>query len=639
MTNSDYYGRFISSWRQTLHILQELRDEKDSDQTFLKDWANYLMCKVVGDQTNTAPRPAKPLFVGYVWSLVKRYLARGDASFFYSLLQAKRFWPSLGEVKEKAAISDAKDRLIRAPVRVVPEAVLAEISSCARRVFSKIGRSGTKFSPSPSACYQATVRQNGAYSLFEPMGEPSQHHRLVLGGLRSLNEEFEAWRARSYHAADLSVLDRFVLGDQTPKVEIQVIPEPSKFRIISKGDGFLYSFAQPLQGALLKSWKTCRWSTMEGDLDEKVRGLTSAPGQFWCSGDFKAATDTLCLDATSAVVAAVELLTESDLMRLLFLPSEVHFPDGEVGLQNGGQLMGHPLSFPTLCVINLALYWRTCKDYAVRKHDRSLFSLMRDRVLVNGDDILFKCDLEFYDLWKANVGLVGLIVSPGKNYLSRDYAVINSRLYYAPNKAQFRRLGYVNLKLIKGFSLKTGESQARPDQIGKDVSEMVRLCPQALTSIPAAFRRFKRSDWQPNWFLPVHLGGYGVDPLYMPDNSEITREQRRMASLFFTDPSVQLFRNLGTKVRSLMSRYSWFNNFSWSSDTEELEEIDDWIARLSQISFAMQGPSHSDPEWLLRRLNRSKLGKMSDRQILKAWNLRLLRPGLPACPPLRRLAF
>jgi hypothetical protein len=48
--------------------------------------------------------------------------------------------------------------------------------------------------------------------------------------------------------------------------------------------------------------------------------------------------------------------------------------------------------------------------------------------------------------------------------------------------------------------------------------------------------RFKGSfgDYNPNWFLPVHLGGLGFSPFLFP--FRVTREQRKVAHVLTTDP-------------------------------------------------------------------------------------------------------
>lgn len=77
--------------------------------------------------------------------------------------------------------------------------------------------------------------------------------------------------------------------------------------------------------------------------------------------------------------------------------------------------MGHILSFPLLCLIN---------------RSASCVAIPRERFMrINGDDVLFPASATEYALWKAKTACVGLKFSLGKNYYTRDLALINSRFF------------------------------------------------------------------------------------------------------------------------------------------------------------------------------------------------------------------
>lgn len=628
----EHESRFVRSMVATGKILMSMRDEVDSDQVFLKAWTNHYMCASIGDLTNSAPRPKKALFVGFVRAMVGRLLARADSSFFYSLLQSKRFWPQLGCRKELEMMKDTKKRLCEPGPSLMSEEMGDEIARTSMTIFRDLSPP-TKMSPSFSACYQASVREGGAYSLFKPLVLETDQR---LGLLRGFVMEHELWKRSTFLAADFRSVD-YLGGSANPRCQMIIIPEPSKFRSITKGNGYLYTRLQPLQGALLKAWKSCRYSTMTGDLDEKVCALAKSPEPYFCSGDFKAATDTLDQLATFAAAAGVDVQIDSSVCSRAVQPSVLEFPDGTVGLQIGGQLMGHPLSFPLLCVINLAVYRfavkRYCREFAPEKKRQ----LLRD-VLVNGDDILFKCDHNLYRIWTESVHQVGLIISPGKNYLSRDFCTINSRLYERlRGSGVLRRRGYINLKLVKGFSLKTGESAATPDQLGKDVSDMIRFCPKALGTVPAVFSRFSYPGWSPNWFLPVHLGGYGVDPAWAPDDLRVTREQRVMALVFY-DQKLTLFRRDGATAPHVRFLQTLGPSFEWVESFDSPTE-NDWTGRLAEIASAAQGSlfvGQKDPvvRAAVRLVRSRSFHPLSLAEVIKRWN-RVLRPfeAAPVPPP------
>jgi len=92
--------------------------------------------------------------------------------------------------------------------------------------------------------------------------------------------------------------------------------------------------------------------------------------------------------------------------------------------------MGSVLSFPVLCFANLLCYHNALNKYLsklVGKEVRVPVSLLP--VLVNGDDIYFKTDDEFYEFWMAEIKIAGFILSLGKNYVHPNTFTINSECY------------------------------------------------------------------------------------------------------------------------------------------------------------------------------------------------------------------
>jgi hypothetical protein len=319
-----------------------------------------------------------------------------------------------------------------------------------------------------------------------------------MGRLPVVAAVVDRWRHRTLRDAFDRAKDR-LLVQETDKgvpfvpaldVKILAIPEPGKFRIISKGDGFLYSALQPLQGLLLQAWKRCSASTMlEDDLSSAVQRIDEQLDlPFWCSVDYEAATDLLKRDATLAAFEGLPSRTPfRDLGYLSLMIGRAFYPDGTVKKLSEGQLMGHPLSFPLLCLINLAVYHtsitRWISQDPVRR--RTIGLSMLPHVLVNGDDMLFKCERSFYDVFVRTASDAGFKISQGKQYLSPDCCMINSQVFIR-RSLRMVRVGYLNLKLVYGESLKTGSSAATPVQVGKDLSKMVRLCPWTNCAVPFA---------------------------------------------------------------------------------------------------------------------------------------------------------
>jgi len=68
---------------------------------------------------------------------------------------------------------------------------------------------------------------------------------------------------------------------------------------------------------------------------------------------------------------------------------------------------------------------------------------------VNGDDVLFPASEDEYAQWKVSTSCVGLKFSLGKNYYSRDLALINSEFYvWSKDQRCLERLPVANVGLL-----------------------------------------------------------------------------------------------------------------------------------------------------------------------------------------------
>lgn len=75
--------------------------------------------------------------------------------------------------------------------------------------------------------------------------------------------------------------------------------------------------------------------------------------------------------------------------------------------------------------------------------------MLKMSVRVNGDDILFKCNEEFYEgFWKPAVAAIGFTLSPGKNYVSPAFLTVNSEGWKPLPNGCFEKVGYLNTGLI-----------------------------------------------------------------------------------------------------------------------------------------------------------------------------------------------
>jgi hypothetical protein len=648
-------------------IIEKYIDPENREQTFLKFHLDTLLFRCFGDPTGMLPVRdswnVDPLFSGWMNRFVNRAIAKKDYSFIYSLQKgSKKGWPALGPLKMAAAYKKHAQRFSEFHGCVTSPDLAQEIVDVSRMVFRGNDRMvTTKFIPRGSACLQKQRRAGGALSLFEAFDFPTEKEEKDSGKLRALNEKIEAWRAREYARAIRIVQQDLVsteaqhadpftgkvvpLSEETRferlnedhrgicDLDILAIPEPGKFRVISKGDGHLGSILQPIQGVMLDCWKHREESTMlRDDLTEKVQSMydnTAMLGEdrMFCSIDYEAATDLIKKSATILALAGLEENKFYQYALLSLGEGIARYPpvyetfevvvDGKKEERKrkvqeafqceslDGQPMGHVLSFPLLCTINLAVYRMAVRRWArepgktARIH---MIKVMLDNVIVNGDDLLCVCREDFYPYFMSTCKEVGFKVSVGKQYLSRTGAMINSQLFQLVGKRVVRR-GYLNLNIVKGVSVKkTTDMEATPTQISRDCNKMIELCPWTKCVIPAVMKRWG-PDWfgkqfQPNWYLPVHLGGCGFDIKYAPSTWKITKSQRFIAACYINDPSLQLYRRKGVDVPTLkyaqaLVKFSMIPSVSDyvmnEFESEGTDAIDGWMNKICYASRIKEG--------------------------------------------------
>jgi len=385
--------------------------------------------------------------------------------------------------------------------------------------------------------------------------------------------------------------------DFDSKVSVVALQEPFKIRTISIADGPATAAGSPLQ----KLWHTCLrqlrpFSLIGGKrvADQVMEmGFLDFDGTPFVSGDYSAATDRLSMTATKVMLHQLlrrvsldpELrrrletgLTSSDLDYSRTLePFKDRVPAGllksiplpPVSKQTNGQLMGNILSFPILCLVNLAGYLMAM-DYPGSPIEHILgpashrgflteMELNSLPVLINGDDILFQARPEAYDRWLSGIGSLGLKVSIGKNYYTPLFFTINSELY--------TRTGFQTRPWWGGFE--TDLVRLRNEikfECGEDVlqADMTRVMPRLQQYLrqtvseaqwPSVNRSWikhyqKAGLLDPykglNWFLPTRLGGLGLDPAGF-GGFEITYAQRALATRLSLDPDAAAPRMPGAE--------------------------------------------------------------------------------------------
>jgi hypothetical protein len=323
------------------------------------------------------------------------------------------------------------------------------------------------------------------------------------------------------------------LDDEFPGCVPIPVRESLKVRVITKGPPGLHYGFRYLQKFLWDCLQRHPTFVLTGrplELSDLDRLYSRMP--LWakiCSGDYADATNELKKWATERTWNSISdrLWLTDETERLGYkcltqhkvvtdpLNPELCFLD-----QQKAQLMGSPLSFILLCVINAA-GTRRAMEVAYERE----FTLIETGMLVNGDDILFHIPEESYPLWIENQRLMGLIMSPGKNYLSSTFAVINSRMYRRTNPFEaylfghwFTEVTFVNPGLLLG----TGRT-ARSDDADK-LDGLVSRCHDLLKVVDSTQRDFfihlfvrlngdrlkAISAPSQSWWLPAYAGGLGL---------------------------------------------------------------------------------------------------------------------------------
>jgi hypothetical protein len=674
------YKRFIRSMQKTAILINSYISEDNQEQTYIKYWLDYYLWQGFRDE-NPPVRPSfvlDPLFSGWCKRFVARAITKGDFSFLYSLQKgSKQAWPNLGEIKKSEALLLHAERLTT-PKGPLPLDLEKMINKTSLRIFKstnnpkRINTLGKKFLPSGSACLQASRREGGALSLVDRYSMPWGGERPktrqntdfdTLGKLPSLgislnewrNDEYEKVLRHSYH--ELIHSDRDV--PESLKVRIVALAEPAKFRILSLGDGYLYSSLQPVQGLMIDDWKNCIASTMlTPDLEGRVNEIESACTElpFWCSADYSAATDLLKKASSMAVFDPLENMPLKNLASVAMHTSSAVYPDGTEIVAIEGQLMGHPLSFPALCCINLSVYHCSIERWIERASSKKeatyrkrLGRTMWNNVIVNGDDMLFKCTKDFYTVFKETAADAGFLLSTGKNYLSTRAAMINSQLFEVKNRANgshfMKRVGYLNQRLLYGNFDKSG-GDATPVQIATSTNDMIHYCPWAACAIPSIMSRWKK-DWfgryQPNWYVPAHLGGMGLDRKYAPADWKISKSQRELAARFIADPRMVLYRIKGmdiptAKLAGAIANWKLVIGDYVETDSESQTENDAWLARLAYAARAHHGSKPvSDNVFISKFKPQYRLKPMSPEVLELYWDARLYASKLPSCPPIGKI--
>jgi hypothetical protein len=203
--------------------------------------------------------------------------------------------------------------------------------------------------------------------------------------------------------------------------------------------------------------------------------------------------------------------------------------------------MGSTLSFPILCIANLLCYHGALQEYTGKT-----FSAKDLPTLVNGDDILFRTNDEFYPIWMKWITSAGFVLSVGKNYVHPNFFTINSALFHHSKvKDTFTQIPFLNLGLLLG--LEKGKISEDPQPIWDKQNKLFDFVSKdSVTYITSRFLIYNKEeinlitksklDSRPglhNLYIERAYGGCGF--LRQPQTVvKVTKKQRDLSYLLHT---------------------------------------------------------------------------------------------------------
>lgn len=393
---------------------------------------------------------------------------------------------SLFNIEEKNPVFRLVENNLCAPAGVSPSCSSHTLS---RDAFLRCSRLGLEFCRGIREKGKLSIRHGGSFyavsHLLARLYEPPENifyrpceesgRNLVTWDEECIQYTHDDWIKEFGTLHESSFVTPFPLRDPIP-VRPVPLPEELKVRVVTLGSSLEYHSMMDIQRLVhgrLRRLKPFRLigEMVTSSLIEDIFPVVPL-GAFFVSGDYKAATDNLQPELSmEAALLVCEAFHMDEDQKSLFLYGlcghEVNYNGAVSGLvpssrnwvkshelvrkQTHGQLMGSPVSFPILCLVNDA-----CLRTAVREYLKLVTSSpielnldnkldpLRDTpafinycrgilggegYLINGDDILFLGTPCLYDIWTRIVRSAGLEPSVGKNYTSDRFCIVNSTMF------------------------------------------------------------------------------------------------------------------------------------------------------------------------------------------------------------------
>ncbi|QUD20356.1 RNA-dependent RNA polymerase [Armillaria mellea ourmia-like virus 2] len=238
---------------------------------------------------------------------------------------------------------------------------------------------------------------------------------------------------------------------------VHVLLDNGKPRIVTVASGEQH-YLSPLHH-MMYDRLTKHGAVLKGDANPKAFvGLMrdySKKDDIYVSGDYSSATDNfnvghsrillrlIAQNSTTVPKGLWDVAVDSLSGSIVFSPEAWDPPEWEksVGYQLCGQMMGNYLSFVLLCITNLSTIYRAFGYERARK------MVELGLVVINGDDIVFRCTRAEYDTWALGVRECGLVLSPGKTLTHKRVFSLNSTFFVATDKS-IRMIPVIRCKSI-----------------------------------------------------------------------------------------------------------------------------------------------------------------------------------------------
>jgi len=335
------------------------------------------------------------------------------------------------------------------------------------------------------------------------------------------------------------------------KCTVYMIREPLKLRTITAGDPSLYGSLQPLLDQmrrglqrhdvfrLTREENNCAWL---GERLNQGSAFMRHTFRKVNSGDYQQSTNDLSMECTDTVRRVVYMEDTLGAVVHRALGPQTLLWDTLCVLQENGQLMGSPLSFPVLCVVNAALKRLAyCLAYD-RWWDKSLDYFP---MAINGDDIVARCDDVVYNVWLELLEAVNWKLSPGKAYFLSDVAQVNSQTmkvsWVSLDRIMLHNpIPFPNSGFLQQMTKATAQIDESPlDQMSFDWQrrwESLNRLPDGcrkrarevmLRNLDSLCYRLKKEGWTPFQLKPTNptgLGGLGI-PADVPMDLEVAFEE------------------------------------------------------------------------------------------------------------------